>query len=221
MPATPRMPSSRAVTARMLVLALAGVLVLGVLTIVSGPARAAGTSPVAAAGALVASGEASTELTTEQLAKKARKKRLAAKRKRARIRARRARAAQVHRVVRARGIALAQRGDRYGYGASGPHAFDCSGLVQFAFHNAGFRGMPRTSGAQAAHTRRIPRQAMRPGDLMFFSSGGGVYHVGIFVGRGPGGAPRMVHSSRPGTPVSIASPWTDGWFAGTMRPKGA
>ncbi|WP_199286833.1 C40 family peptidase [Nocardioides houyundeii] len=134
--------------------------------------------------------------------------------RKARVRARRA---VLSKVGRAKGIALAQRGDRYVYGATGPNAFDCSGLVQFAYKRAGFPRMPRTSGAQAGHTRRIAKGAMRPGDLMFFANGGRVYHVGIFIGRGRGGVPLMVHSSRPGTPVGVSVPWTSSWFAGTVR----
>ncbi|WP_162799380.1 C40 family peptidase [Nocardioides sp. 616] len=147
----------------------------------------------------------------------ARKARVQARRIQARKARVQARRAVLRKVGRAKGIALAQRGDRYVYGATGPNAFDCSGLVQFAYKRAGFPRMPRTSGAQAGHTRRIAKGAMRPGDLMFFANGGGVYHVGIFVGRGRGGVPLMVHSSRPGTPVGVSVPWTSSWFAGTVR----
>ncbi|WP_224766424.1 C40 family peptidase [Nocardioides campestrisoli] len=144
-------------------------------------------------------------------------KRKALRAKRARVAARRAKWSKIRQIGRAKNVALAQRGDAYVYGATGPNAFDCSGLVQYAYHRAGFKGMPRTSGAQAAHTRRISKAAMKPGDLMFFANGGGVYHVGIFAGRGKGGTPLMVHASRPGTPVQTAAPWTSSWFAGTVR----
>ena len=131
-----------------------------------------------------------------------------------RIKAKRAVKKQVH---RAEAIALGQRGDAYGYGAAGPGAFDCSGLVYYAFRKAGFGGMPRTSSAQAGHARRIAKSDLHRGDLMFFTGGGGVYHVGMFVGRAKGGAPLMLHSSTPGRPVQIDVPWTSSWFAGTMR----
>src|SRR5690242_11335872 len=58
------------------------------------------------------------------------------------------RAHHVHpdgRVARAMSIAVAQRGKPYVYGASGPGAFDCSGLTSYAFHRAGFRAVPRTA----------------------------------------------------------------------------
>jgi cell wall-associated NlpC family hydrolase len=112
-------------------------------------------------------------------------------------------------------VALAQRGDPYSYGASGPNAFDCSGLIQYSYARAGIN-LPRTSDAQAGATRRIAKDDMRPGDLMFFSDGGGVYHAGIFV-RWEGGRAVMVHSPSTGRSVTVSSPWTDSWFAGTLR----
>ncbi|WP_426243477.1 C40 family peptidase [Nocardioides sp. LHG3406-4] len=121
------------------------------------------------------------------------------------------------RVHRAEHIALAQRGDAYSYGSAGPGAFDCSGLIYYSFRKAGFSAMPRTSSAQAGHVRRIPKSQLHRGDLMFFTGGGGVYHVGIFVGRLKSGAVQMLHSSTPGRPVQIDVPWTSSWFAGTMR----
>lgn len=113
------------------------------------------------------------------------------------------------------GTAMAQRGDAYSYGAAGPHAFDCSGLVYFAYRAAGF-DVPRTSGAQAAHTRRIDKGDMQTGDLMFFSGSGGVYHVGIFL-RWDQGAAVMLHAPSTGRSVVIEPAWTSSWFGGTLR----
>jgi cell wall-associated NlpC family hydrolase len=189
------------------VLSVGLVLSLGLSRVTTPSAHAAPDS-----GARVSAERASGSGTATRAERKAKK------RKKARVRARKAQQVVVRKVVRAKGIALAQRGDSYGYGATGPNSFDCSGLVQFAYSRAGFPGMPRTSGAQAGRTRRIAKTALRPGDLMFFANGGGVYHVGMFVGRGRGGVPLMVHSSRPGTPVSVSMPWTSSWFAGTVRP---
>lgn len=131
--------------------------------------------------------------------------------------ARKARAARSlgGRLSAALGTALAQRGDSYSYGAAGPDRFDCSGLIYYSYRRAGF-AVPRTSGAQAAHTRRIPKSAMRPGDLMFFHGDGGVYHAAIFV-RWDRGRALMVDSLRPGTRVAVRAPWTSSWFAGTLR----
>ncbi len=130
-----------------------------------------------------------------------------------RVKVKRAVKKKVHRAEK---IALAQRGDAYSYGAAGPGAFDCSGLIYYSFRKAGI-AMPRTSSAQAGHVRRIPKSRMHRGDLMFFTGSGGVYHAGIFVGRAKGGAVRMLHASTPGRPVQIDVPWTSSWFAGTMR----
>lgn len=205
---------------RVLALALATMLVLGAMTTLAGPARAtngalSATGTTAAAGAAgVAQGSSTVLAAAKKNKKKLTKKQRKAKRRKAALRKAR------KKVRRARNVAMRQRGDRYAYGASGPHAFDCSGLVHFAFRKAGFRNVPRTSGAQAHRARRIGRRAMRPGDLMFFTGSGGVYHVGVFIGR-KGGTPRMVHASRPGTPVKVDRPWTNSWFPGTMRPRGA
>jgi len=115
-------------------------------------------------------------------------------------------------------IAVAQRGKPYVYGASGPGAFDCSGLTSFAFHRAGFRGLPRTSAAQAHFARHIPRTRMQRGDLIFFTGGGGVYHVGLYAGFSHGR--RMVlHAPYPGRRVTTQPLWTNSWFAGTLRPR--
>ena len=119
------------------------------------------------------------------------------------------------RLLAAKDTAMRQRGDSYAYGATGPGAFDCSGLIYFAFRQAGFP-VPRTSGAQAGFTRRIAKSDMRSGDLMFFHGSGGVYHAAIFLGWSKGNA-TMVHSPGSGQRVRVAVPWTSQWFGGTLR----
>jgi cell wall-associated NlpC family hydrolase len=114
------------------------------------------------------------------------------------------------------GIAAAQRGKPYVYGASGPRAFDCSGLTSYAFHRAGFRGMPRTARAQAHFARHISRGKMRRGDLIFFTGGGGVYHVGLFAGFRHGHR-LVLHAPYPGRRVQVQPLWTNAWFPGTLR----
>jgi cell wall-associated NlpC family hydrolase len=113
-------------------------------------------------------------------------------------------------------IAHNQKGDPYRYGANGPRAFDCSGLVQFSFRRAGFR-MPRTSDAQARRANRIRKRHMRKGDLMFFHSGGNVYHVGIFTGWNGHGRRKVLHAPNSGSRVHVSKVWTRRWFAGTLR----
>jgi cell wall-associated NlpC family hydrolase len=120
------------------------------------------------------------------------------------------------RIHHALEIAKQQRGDPYRYGAEGPNRFDCSGLVYFATHRAGFTRVPRTSSAQSRFMHRIGKTRMQPGDFMFFTGSGGVYHVGIFVGRS-GGRAMVLHAPHPGSRVHIQRVWTSKWFAGTLR----
>lgn len=120
------------------------------------------------------------------------------------------------RIARAREIARNQIGDRYKYGAEGPRAFDCSGLVYFSTHKAGFNRVPRTSSEQATFMKRIKRSAMRRGDFVFFTGKSGVYHVGIFAGRSDGER-HIVHAPSTGERVSRDPIWTDSWFPGTLR----
>lgn len=119
------------------------------------------------------------------------------------------------RVQTAVSVALDQRGDAYVYGANGPNAFDCSGLIQYSFGQAGIN-LPRTSSAQAGATRRIAKDDMQSGDLMFFSGSGGVYHAGIFL-RWERGQAIMVNSPSTGRTVTVSAAWTNQWFGGTVR----
>src|SRR5689334_19808755 len=73
-------------------------------------------------------------------------------------------------------------GDRYVWGATGPRAFDCSGLTSVLWTRTGHvRRMPRTSAQQQAWAIPIPAQQARAGDLVFF--GRPVTHVGLVIGR--------------------------------------
>ncbi|MGH3354470.1 MAG: C40 family peptidase [Nocardioidaceae bacterium] len=113
-------------------------------------------------------------------------------------------------------IARNQKGDPYRYGADGPHRFDCSGLIRFSYGKAGI-WMPRTSDRQARRARRIGKHDLRKGDLMFFHSGGDVYHVGIFGGWNGHGRRRVLHAPGSGRRVNTDLVWTGSWFAGTLR----
>ena len=122
---------------------------------------------------------------------------------------------RAQRITKAVRVALDQRGDRYRYGATGPNAFDCSGLMQYSFRRAGLK-IPRTSGAQGRWARRIAKKSLRRGDLMFFTHGGRVYHAAMYIGRSHGRI-RMLHAPGTGKRVRIDSPWTNQWFAATAR----
>ena len=100
-------------------------------------------------------------------------------------------------------VAASKEGAPYQWGAEGPWRFDCSGLVLYAFKKAG-KQLPRTAAGQYNATQQVPRSERRAGDLVFFHSGGHVYHVGIYAGDG-----RIWHSPRPGKHVRLEHIWTD------------
>jgi cell wall-associated NlpC family hydrolase len=107
-------------------------------------------------------------------------------------------------------------GTPYRYGGSGPDAFDCSGLVAYAYQRAGV-ALPRTAAQQYALARPVPRAELRPGDLVFFRlSGREVSHVGIYAGDG-----QFVHAPQTGGQVRTAN-LDDDWYreryAGAGRP---
>jgi cell wall-associated NlpC family hydrolase len=93
--------------------------------------------------------------------------------------------------------AMAQIGDPYVWGAGGPDAFDCSGLIQYAYSAAGV-SLPHSSASQSQMGAPVSRDQLQPGDLVFFYSP--VSHVGMYIGNG-----QMVHASTSGTPVQVAS----------------
>lgn len=79
--------------------------------------------------------------------------------------------------------ARAKIGSGYAMGATGPSAFDCSGLTMHALGRAGVQ-LARSSFAQYAAGRPVERSEIRPGDLVFFSTAGpGPSHVGVATGR--------------------------------------
>ncbi|WP_393951215.1 NlpC/P60 family protein [Lysinibacillus sp. PWR01] len=74
-------------------------------------------------------------------------------------------------------------GRPYVWGGSNPSTgFDCSGLVQWSYKQAGV-SLPRTASQQYLATQRVSASEARVGDLVFFSYGSGVAHVGIYLGN--------------------------------------
>jgi len=124
-------------------------------------------------------------------------------------------ASRKQKVVHAANVALQQVGDPYRYGAAGPRSFDCSGLMKYSYAKAGIK-LPRTASAQSHRAHRIPKKNLRRGDLMFFSDGGGVYHAAMFL-KWQHGRAVMVHAPGRGGHVRRDHPWTNRWFAATMR----
>jgi peptidoglycan DL-endopeptidase CwlO len=92
--------------------------------------------------------------------------------------------------------ALSKIGKPYRWGATGPNAFDCSGLVKWSFEKAG-RALPRTSKAMAGVGVKVSKSSLQPGDLVFFYQP--ISHVGIYIGGG-----KIVHASSRKNPVKIS-----------------
>ncbi|MWA02769.1 transglycosylase SLT domain-containing protein [Actinomadura sp. LD22] len=113
-------------------------------------------------------------------------------------------------------FARAQLGKPYVWGADGPRAFDCSGLVYAAYKAAGVT-IPRVTGDQWRHGHHITKGREQPGDLVFFNSGPGTSttnpgHVGLVIGGG-----RMIAAPHAGTVVQI-QPYTRPSLLGFTRP---
>lgn len=77
--------------------------------------------------------------------------------------------------------ALGKRGDPYIWGAAGPSAFDCSGLVMWAYAQVGIH-LDHYTGDQWNEGQHISRSQLQPGDLVFFFSD--ISHVGMYIGNG-------------------------------------
>ncbi|MFH8881552.1 NlpC/P60 family protein [Streptomyces californicus] len=90
-------------------------------------------------------------------------------------------------------FARAQIGKPYVWGASGPASYDCSGLTQAAWREAGVT-LPRTTWDQVEFGTRVATSDLKPGDLVFFYDD--ISHVGIYKGEG-----MMIHAPKPGADV--------------------
>lgn len=117
-------------------------------------------------------------------------------------------------VERAELVAYAKTfvGTPYRWGGASPGGFDCSGLTSYVYAKFGVR-MAHYTGAQYAAYRKVPRDGLRAGDLVFFA---GLGHMGIYVGKG-----RFIHATRTGDFVRI-SHLSEAWYAksyvGAVRP---
>ncbi|MEJ4113339.1 C40 family peptidase [Corynebacterium kroppenstedtii] len=90
--------------------------------------------------------------------------------------------------------AQSKLGSPYAWGGTGPAAFDCSGLVKWAYEQAGI-AIPRTSDSQLAGGTPVSLDALQPGDIVGFYGGN---HVGVYVGDG-----KVVHAPQEGQTVSV------------------
>ena len=158
------------------------------------PARADVATPAAPISALAQSGaspQLSGSVTAAQAGAKKKKKKKKSK------------------GTKALAFAKKHLGDRYRYGGTGPHSWDCSGLTRGAWKAAG-KKIPRTSQAQSRYGKKVKKSKLKKGDLVFFYSGKS--HVGIYAGKG-----KVIHASRPGKPVAyIKMKYMP--YAGARRP---
>ncbi|MER7109268.1 C40 family peptidase [Streptomyces sp. NPDC000229] len=92
-------------------------------------------------------------------------------------------------------FARAQVGDAYVMGSTGPNSWDCSGLVQAAYRQAGIE-LPRVSGDQSSRGTSVSLDNLQPGDILYWGSRSNSYHVAIYVGGG-----MFVGAQNPGTGV--------------------
>lgn len=91
--------------------------------------------------------------------------------------------------------ALTRQGDPYVWGAAGPSAFDCSGLVLWSYAQVGI-SLPHFAADQWNMGVHVPRNDLEPGDLVFFYAD--ISHVGLYVGNG-----LMVDAPTFGEPVRV------------------
>ena len=91
--------------------------------------------------------------------------------------------------------ALSKIGSPYSWGATGPSAFDCSGLMYWAYQQQG-KTIPRTSSAQIAGGQSVSINDLQPGDIVGYYPG--VTHVGMYIGDG-----KVVHAPDYGIPVQV------------------
>ena len=111
--------------------------------------------------------------------------------------------------------AMSRRGMPYVWGAAGPTSFDCSGLVQWSFAQAGIV-MPRVAADQALTGPAVPVSQLQPGDLLFYHTDPTaptyISHVAIYLGNG-----WMIQAPETGMDVEVVPADFGTEFAGAVR----
>jgi cell wall-associated NlpC family hydrolase len=111
--------------------------------------------------------------------------------------------------------AESRKGLPYVWGAAGPASFDCSGLVQWSFAQAGV-SMPRVAADQARTGPAVPVSQLEPGDLLFYHTDptdpGYISHVAIYLGNG-----WMIQAPQPGMNVQVVPADLGSQFAGAIH----
>lgn len=91
-------------------------------------------------------------------------------------------------------------GGRYVYGGADPNkGVDCSGFTKYILSNTVSISLPHSSGGQARYGREVSEEEMQPGDLLFYSRGGSINHVAMYIGDG-----RIVHASTEKTGIKTS-----------------
>ena len=98
--------------------------------------------------------------------------------------------------TRALALAKGKLGAPYVWGAAGPSAFDCSGLIVWAYKQLGV-SLPHSSATLSTMGTPVSKAALQPGDLVFFYSP--VSHVGIYAGNG-----MVLNATQSGEPVQLS-----------------
>ena len=115
--------------------------------------------------------------------------------------------------------AMSREGMPYVWGAAGPTSFDCSGLVQWSFAQAGIV-MPRVAADQALAGPAVPVSQLQPGDLLFYHTDPTaptyISHVAIYLGNG-----WMIQAPEPGQDVEVVPADFGNEFAGAIRVNAA
>ena len=105
-------------------------------------------------------------------------------------------------------IAMQFLGVPYVWGGASPSGFDCSGLVMYVYGRLGV-SLPHNAAAQYSMGTPVPRDALEPGDLVFFD---GLGHVGIYIG-----GDQFVHAPHTGDVVRVSSMSSHGGYVGARR----
>lgn len=100
------------------------------------------------------------------------------------------------RAATAIAFAMAQIGKPYVWGATGPNAYDCSGLMQAAWAAAGV-SISRVTYTQINDGTHISVSQLQPGDLVFYYPG--VTHVAMYIGNG-----QIVHAANPSAGIKVS-----------------
>ena len=93
----------------------------------------------------------------------------------------------------------------YVWGGASPSGFDCSGFIMYVYCQMGV-SLPHHAASQYGSGSPVSRDALEPGDLVFFN---GLGHVGIYIGGG-----QFIHAPHTGDVVKISS-LSDSWYAAT------